>query len=211
MSDYKNGKIYKIVCEITGEVYIGSTRLSLEDRLKYHLKKGNQTCSKQIIDRNKYYIEQLESYPCNNEHELRVKEGEYQRAFKCINRRIECRTLAEWREDNKEYVKECHKQYNQDNKERCNKISNQHYQDNKEYYKKLAKQYRLDNSLEIAENDRIRKGKEVICECGVKCTKGSLSSHKRSKKHIDLMSKLTQPYADLVDEGTPVCYRVGRI
>jgi predicted GIY-YIG superfamily endonuclease len=36
-SDYSKGKIYKIVCNKTGLVYIGSTCRSLEQRLKEHV------------------------------------------------------------------------------------------------------------------------------------------------------------------------------
>ena len=35
-SDYSQGKIYKIVCNKTGLVYIGSTCRSLDERLKEH-------------------------------------------------------------------------------------------------------------------------------------------------------------------------------
>ena len=116
MCEYLNGKIYKLVCEITGEVYIGSTIRSLEDRLYNHVNKYNSTCSKQIIDRNKYYIEQLESYPCNSKQELERKEGEYQRAFECININIAGRTKLEYYEDNKERISKRNAEHYQDNK-----------------------------------------------------------------------------------------------
>ena len=184
MCDYLNGIIYKLVCEITGETYIGSTKRSLEDRLKDHLNKGNKSCCKQIINRNKYYIEQLESYPCNNRQELVQREGEYQRVFECININIAGRTQAEYKQDNKEKVDEYRKQYQQDNKN-----------------KEKRKQYEQANKEKI----KARKSNEVMCECGIKSTQNNLQRHKRSKKHIDLMSKLKQPCADPGDEGTLVC------
>ena len=36
IADYSQGKIYKIVCNKTGLVYIGSTYRSLEQRIKEH-------------------------------------------------------------------------------------------------------------------------------------------------------------------------------
>ena len=36
-ADYSQGKIYKIVCNKTGLVYIGSTCKTLETRLKGHM------------------------------------------------------------------------------------------------------------------------------------------------------------------------------
>ena len=181
MCEYKNGKIYKLVCEITGEVYIGSTKRSLEDRLSEHLKKYNPCCSKQIIDRNKYYIEQLESYPCNSKQELERKEGEYQRAFKCINKNIAGRTDAEYYQDNKELIKE-------DRSIRC-------------------RQYYLENTEKI----KARINREVICECGIKSIAKHLPRHKRSKKHIDLMSNLNQPSSDPLVLEMPVQNQAGRI
>jgi len=207
MCEYLNGKIYKIGCEITGEVYIGSTRLSLEDRLIKHVDKNSNCCSKQIIDRNKYYIEQLESYPCNSKQELERKEGEYQRAFECININIAGRTKLEYYEDNKERIAKRNAEHYQDNKERIAKRNAEYQQNNKQHFKEYSKQYRLENTEMI----KAIRNKEVICECGTKSTHGHLIRHKRSKKHIDLMSKLKQPCADPGDEGTLVCYRVGRI
>jgi hypothetical protein len=34
---YENGKIYQLVCNITGKKYIGSTVLSLSSRLSTHI------------------------------------------------------------------------------------------------------------------------------------------------------------------------------
>ena len=158
MPDYKNGKIYQLVCNETGEVYIGSTVQDLERRLSSHEVSANCCRSKQIIDRNNYYIEILETYPCNNEFELDRKEGEYQRAIECINYKIAGRTAKEYYQDNKEKLVSSQHEYRQNNKEAINAI-------NKAYNSKV-----------------------VICECGIKSTKGSLSRHRRSKRHIDLIN-----------------------
>jgi len=170
MLDYNNGKIYKIVCNETSEVYIGSTAMSLEDRLKRHV--INRTCCcKQIIDRNNYYIELLETYPCNSQFELERKEGEYQKLITCINIRIAGRTEREYRHDNKEKLAKYQKDYRQDNKE---------------YLREYKTQYALQNH----EASRARDNKVVICECGIKSTHGHLKRHKLTKRHIDLMNKL---------------------
>ena len=113
MCDYKNGKIYKLGCNITKEAYIGSTCKSLETRLQAH--KDNNDCrSKQIIERGNYYIELLETYPCESRCELYRKEGEYQKSIKCINKMVAGRTHKEYyQEHKKEKAK-----YQQDNKEK---------------------------------------------------------------------------------------------
>lgn len=159
MCDYKNGKIYQVVCNITGETYIGSTAVSLEERLRIHKKSTNPCRSKQIIERGDYYIELLETYPCNNEFELYRKEGEYQKSMKCINRNIAGRTIKEWREDNKEIQSIKRKKYRIENAEKIKSYSSQ----------------------------------VVVCECGFHSSYNHFARHKRSKKHIDLMNKLTLP------------------
>ena len=184
MLDYKNGKIYQIVCNITGERYVGSTCKSLEDRLKTHID-FLDCSSKQIIKRRNYYIELLENYPCESDNELKRKEGEYQKTMECINIYIAGRTRKEWYQDNKEEI-------------RIKK--NQYYQDNKEYFRNVDKMY----SIKYAEKRKIREGKIVICECGSKSTHHHLARHKRSKKHIDLMNKLTLPSNYLLGEEMAV-------
>jgi len=171
MCDYKNGKIYKIGCNITGETYIGSTTKSLEERYNHHKKPSNDCSSKQITERGNFYIELLETYPCNNEFELNRKEGEYQKSIKCINERIAGRTPKEYYEDNKEKI-DAHKyQYRQENLERRRNYSIQFYKDNKEKIKN-------------------NKSFKITCECGVVFNRQSLSKHIRTKKHKDLMEKL---------------------
>ena len=89
---YQEGKIYKIVCNITGEVYIGSTiEKYLCDRLGTH--KGHKDCvSRNIINRGDYKIELIKDYPCNSKKELEEEEGKYIRNNTCINIKIPHRT-----------------------------------------------------------------------------------------------------------------------
>ena len=201
MPDYKNGKIYQLVCNETNEVYIGSTVQDLEVRLTRHKTPTNNCYSKQIIDRGNYYIELLETYPCNNEYELNRKEGEYQRAIECINHDIAGRTDAEWRQDNKEKLAKYYKEYQQDNKEKIAKYHKEYQQDNLETIVNYRKDYYQDNKEKLAKNVIIyrqnnleaikaQKSKVVICECGIKYTHNHLKRHKRTKRHIDLMNKL---------------------
>ena len=199
MPDYKNGKIYQLVCNETREVYIGSTTRSLEDRLSTHKKSSNKCYSKQIIDRNNYYIELLETYPCNNQFELDRKEGEYQRTIECINHNIAGRTRKEWEQDNKEAIAKYHKEYKEYNKETIVNYRKEYYQDNKEAIFVHNKEYYQNNSETIIKQKheynqnnkeaiKAQKSKVVICECGIKSTKGTLAKHRRSKKHIALIN-----------------------
>jgi hypothetical protein len=93
MVNYQIGKIYKIVCNITDECYIGSTcEPTLAMRLSKHVacykrwKSGN--CGKvtcyDIIDRGDYKILLIECFPCNNKDELNSREGHVTREYKKI-------------------------------------------------------------------------------------------------------------------------------
>lgn len=172
MSDYKNGKIYEIVCNITGEVYIGSTVQSLEERLCKHKCKKTHTCtSKQIIDRGNYYIELLETYPCETKHELLLKETEYQKNIKCINKVMACRSKQEWIKDNKEIILQKTKEY---------------FKDNKEIILQRNKEYRDANKELISQRHKIK----VECECGSIIRVTDLAKHKRTQKHLKYISTL---------------------
>lgn len=85
MIKYDLGKIYKIVCNITGEIYIGSTIQTLALRLATHKHYNNTCTSKQIIERGDYSIELIENYPCNNRDELHARERYYIDTLTCIN------------------------------------------------------------------------------------------------------------------------------
>jgi len=118
---YQNGKIYKIVCNNTGRIYIGSTYKTLEERLdrheidyKSHLKNGEMhyKTSFDIIKDNNYKIELIKDYPCNNKKELEREEGLHQREalfndnVNCVNKIIAGRTKQEYAEDRKNYFYE---------------------------------------------------------------------------------------------------------
>lgn len=113
MVNYEQGKIYKIVCRLTGRIYIGSTcEKYLSNRLTTHRQNYKQwkdgkrtlTTSFLIIDKDDYYIELVELFPCSCVEELRAREGHFQRSVDCINKRIEGRTSTEYRNLNKEKI-----------------------------------------------------------------------------------------------------------
>jgi hypothetical protein len=82
---YQNGKIYKIVCNITGKQYIGSTCKTLSQRLSGHKSdykrfnegKSGNTKSFDILKEEDYDIVLIEVYPCNTKDELHKRERHY--------------------------------------------------------------------------------------------------------------------------------------
>ena len=109
-------KIYKIVCNETEEVYIGKTTRTLEERLREH--KDNLDCSsKQIILRGNYNIIKING--CDTEQESIELESLYIRTTNnCVNIQVPDRTKQEYREANKDKIKEKKKEWYEKNKEK---------------------------------------------------------------------------------------------
>ena len=116
--DYTHGKICAIYNYIDPSlIYVGSTCQSLSKRLSKHRREVNSRKSQTIppyikmreIGKEHFYIELLEEYPCNNNEQLRAREGHYIREKGTLNGRIEERTHKEWKEENKERLKDYRK------------------------------------------------------------------------------------------------------
>ena len=89
MPNYQNGKIYKLVSNISSDIYIGSTVNKLSHRLNAHKNKANQCVSKQLFSNDAVIqIILIESFPCINKSELTAREHHYITTLVCINKRI---------------------------------------------------------------------------------------------------------------------------
>jgi hypothetical protein len=109
MPNYKLGKIYKLIDNTNGNIYVGSTcEPMLSRRLAGHVKsykawqngKYNYVTSFEVIKNNNYDIVLIEAFPCNDKEELHKKERYFIESMKCINKYIPTRT---GKESNKEY------------------------------------------------------------------------------------------------------------
>ena len=191
MPSFENGKVYKIVCNITNEFYIGSTEEpTLARRLADHVYrckrwkvgKSRMITSYRIIDRNDYEILLMEKFPCDSRDELKARESFYQKQAKgvplFVNKKIEGRTSAEYNVDNREKMKK----YNADHKERTKKWE----EDNKERLIERRKQYRVRNKDII----NIKRTVKISCICGSSICKSEKPRHERTKKHLDFLQTL---------------------
>jgi len=135
--DYQNGKIYRLVSNVSDKQYIGSTITSLSKRLYQH--KSNYKCfiqgSKQayissfdVIEEDDYDIILIEEYPCQNKNELERRERFYIESMDCINRKVPCKGQDE----------NYHKAYYQEKKDKIK----QYYQDNKDRISQRNKEMR---------------------------------------------------------------------
>jgi hypothetical protein len=140
MVNYSNGKIYKIVCNKTGLIYIGSTtKKYLSTRLTEHINRFrhpelNQYRSKEVIENEDYYIELIELCPCNSKDELSKRERYWVENTICVNKQIPARSKKEYRELNRDKQIEYMKIYTLENAEKAKQKAKEWYYNNLEKY-----------------------------------------------------------------------------
>ena len=91
-----------------------------------------------------------------------------------------CRNQKQYKEDNKEVIKEYQKQYEEDNKEHLSDYRSKYREDNKETIIQWQHQYRVDNKEKIKES----RSKKYTCDCGITSSHDHKARHERSKGHI---------------------------
>jgi len=168
MVKYENSKIYKIVCNKTGLIYIGSTcEKYISKRLQHHL--GNYKhwlknnihymSSFEIFKNGDYEIQLIENVNCNDIYQLKNRERYHIENNDCVNINIPNRTEKE-RANTPEYKQK---------RAVLNKIHNKkYYEENKEKINNFRKE-------------------KVKCECGCLVTRKNLERHKKTEKHINLI------------------------
>ena len=149
MPNYKNSKIYKVICE-TGLIYIGSTTQPLKERLRKH-KSGVCRCKDFINPK----IELIENYECESRKELLTKERYYIESIECVNTQIPLQSRKEYYTKNKDKLKKLQKERYENNKEVI-------LEKNKEYSKRLDrrqyyKEWRKKNVEKCKEYDLKKK------------------------------------------------------
>jgi hypothetical protein len=81
--------------------------------------KSKGCTSREILQYEDAYIELVENYPCDTKEQLLKREGEVIRnTFNCINCCVSGRTQQQWREDNKEVLKQKQHEYDMKRKEK---------------------------------------------------------------------------------------------
>jgi hypothetical protein len=200
--DYSKGKIYKITNDYNDDIYIGSTCDTLVKRFSKHRADRNSEEKKHRniyvlmndIGFERFRIQLLEEYPCDDKYQLRQKEGEYIRQMGTLNMQIEGRTVKEWRQENKDKIKE----YRENNSERIKEKTHEYYIDNRDEILEKAANYYNKNKDKVKEynkeyyNSQIETLKEkVICICGCTVRKSDISRHQKSQKHMNLMNSKT--------------------
>ena len=130
MPDYQKSKIYCIRSPSTDMLYIGSTCEKLCERMRGHRArykswkdgKKHYCYSYKILEFGDAYIELIEDFPCDNVEQKRAREQFYIRknikdGYHC-GQQIAGRSGKQYREENKEKIKEQKKIYYEKNKEK---------------------------------------------------------------------------------------------
>ncbi len=171
--DYKNGRIYQIRNTVDDDVYVGSTCQALSKRMAKHRTDVNTKARLNILLYKKmrelgvdcFYIELLEECPCKNKEQLRKREGHFIREIGTLNMCQAGRTINDWREENKDKIKEYRSKWEE-----------QHTDQRKESKAKYREKNKESTSV------------QCICPCGGHYRYANKSRHFKSKTHIDFMN-----------------------
>ena len=210
VKDYQRGKIYKIVCNITGKIYIGSTcEPTLARRLAKHVgdfkcwkkdSKKSYTSSFKILEGNNYYIELLELCPCTIKEELFARERFYIKNNECVNK---YKNLNMTKEDKKEYLnvtKEDKIEYDKDY--RINILQKNPNFDKENYQKRLLKNPYIGKEQYqkyVIPNRKLTGNTVCLCGSIIPNFKYDIKRHEKSLKHLSYISKVNEINTPLED------------
>ena len=158
MVNYQLGKIYKIVDNTNGNIYIGSTcKPYLSSRLAGH--KNNYKnylqglfcfmTSFKILENGDYDIVLVEKYPCDDKMQLHARERHYIDTLECVNRVHPLRTKQEYYHEHKEEMLVKNKEYRIINKDAISAQSKLYRDLNRDKIKAHKKLYHEANQEKI--------------------------------------------------------------
>jgi hypothetical protein len=199
---YENSVIYKLVHKNDQDnenIYVGSTTnfrgRKVKHREKYYDKNTKEYNYKvyQFIRENggwdEWEMVAVETYPCESKRELEIRERFHIETLKSkLNKIVPTRTSKEYREDNKELIKEKKKKEYEDNKEHIKERSLKNYYAKQEENKERNKQYRENNREKLSQH----RQEKVSCECGCILSRNHLNRHCNTDKHKKKMEELNK-------------------
>jgi hypothetical protein len=175
--------IYEIVCNITGERYIGSTNDINKRKYQHKLIYKFHTASKKIIERGDWNFNVIDTFYTNYQLVQFLKEQWYLDTLPNINkyRALSIRNIKKkqkqicdrnYRHNNIESIKLKKQKYRAKHLEKIKKKHNEYYQKNRDILNE-------------------KKGVTIVCECGRKVTKGVKARHLKSTIHKKRMANLS--------------------
>jgi hypothetical protein len=189
MPDFKKGKIYKITNDYNDDVYVGSTCDTLVKRFSVHKGKSNidninhRPLYKLMneIGFERFRIQLICDYPCEDKYQLTQKEGEYIRTLGTLNKNIAGRTAREYINDNRDKKKDYENQrYKTEHRQEW--IKNYQTTDKYKSYQSEYEKRRI-----RPEDHKLKQSEIITCVCGCEVRKDNISNHKKTMKHLNLM------------------------
>ena len=188
--DYKNAKIYKILNDIDGDVYIGSTCQPLSKRMSKHRqsykakRKQHYKLYQKMNDVGieHFYIELVKETPCENIEQLRAIEGQYIRELGTLNHRVEGRTKKQYTDDNKEKKAEYDKLRREEKGEEIKEQKRQHWE-------KVKDEKNEERRTKYQET----KHNKIHCDvCNIDFVKESQYKHYKSIRHLKNLNNINE-------------------
>ena len=172
---FEDSVIYRI--DVGDDFYIGSAENYITRKRRHwgNVHSSNPTEHAPLYkaiwaNDNKYTINKLHDFPCENKEELRWEE---RRCCEELNPTLNVYKAILSKEERKEYLQDYMKEYNKtykvgENREKYLTIKKKSYEKNKEQSKSRATE-------------------RIICECGKECARGKISRHRKTASHIKIM------------------------
>lgn len=191
MPDYTNGKIYKLYCNTSNDIYYGSTTTLLATRLAKHKSayksytegKGAYYSSFKLFENINAVvgIVLVENVSVQNKEQLHARERFYIENNECLNKVIPNRT------------------------------SKQYYQDNINQIKESIKDYYESNKNIILEKQKAYQKIKINCnKCGCESSKGGILKHQKSSKCLSA-SSITSEIISVSTEQDELNYRLSNL
>ena len=144
-------KIYRIVDNTNGNIYIGKTKQTLKERLSAH--KSHKNCmSREIIKNGDYKIELIEETDDDTRERYWIENTD------CINHNIPGRTkkewYKEWYENNREEILQYKKEYYENNKDKKKEYQSEYLENNREKIKKYQSEYLEKNKEKFSQYNK---------------------------------------------------------
>ena len=170
MPDFSKAKIYKLVSNISSDVYIGSCLVELSKRLYGHKQPLNKCVSKRMfVDDAVISIVLIEDCPCDNKNQLKARELHYITTLQCINiNKPYISDINVVNGDDKEWKKEYNKQFQLNNKEHIKQYKQQYKLTHAEEHKQYDKQYQLEHAEHIKQYQKqyyLNKKTQQLTNC----------------------------------------------
>lgn len=204
--NFSQGKIYKITNDFNDDVYVGSTCDTLAKRFSSHKSSLNCKSKKDRplyvlmdnIGTDRFRIELIEHYPCQDKYQLRQREGYFIREIGTLNKLVAGRDPQQnYDEEMKAIQKTRTDKYlsSEKGKNTVKKYQEEHKELIKEIKRKSAEKHKEENTIKKKQwyesnKERMLSERKIIvkCECGCEIVQGALNRHKKTQKHLRLIS-----------------------